>query len=457
MEVNLMPTNFKYYGGNKIESSEIKKEIELIESLDQNKDLNSENLENFHSLECRFSDHTSWISIGEQLAEGGEGVVFKTNDPQKVAKIYFPKMRTKVREGKINLMVKNQLNDSRLCWPEGALYDNGRFVGLLMPYVSGEKIDFELGHMELNDFFRKDRRNLLKTLINVAGIFETLKENAIVMGDVNFGNFIIDPDNYNVVLIDLDGAQIDKYPCIGCKENFNAPELFEGVEDEDENEEHVANLYYHGEYSTYHRDQYSLAAYIFMMIMCVAPYQIKSERTVISLRDKHFGFEILEEDTRHVWRREEHSNRWSHLPYFMREAFYTCFTTDNPAKRPTAKQWKAKLSFYLDMLNESNYKNLDKDCLVIYKVNGIDYGLLEHVKMIVSKQYFGRGFSMLDAIRRIKREMGHDFLSLDVDERSVAEILKEKTEFVVNKNTKMKLTFNIGVLKKICLEIKLTY
>ena len=107
-----MPTNFKYYGGNKIESSEIKKEIELIESLDQNKDLNSENLENFHSLECRFSDHTSWISIGEQLAEGGEGVVFKTNDPQKVAKIYFPKMRTKVREGKINLMVKNQLNDS---------------------------------------------------------------------------------------------------------------------------------------------------------------------------------------------------------------------------------------------------------------------------------------------------------------------------------------------------------
>ena len=64
---------------------------------------------------------------------------------------------------------------------------------------------------------------------------------------------------------------------------------------------------------------------------------------------------------------------------------------------------------------------------------------------------------MLDAIRRIKREMGHDSLSLDVDERSVAEILKEKTEFVVNKNTKMKLTFNIGVLKKICLEIKLTY
>lgn len=447
-----MKANFAYYGGRKIEDPEILDEIAEIEK-ENEFDMDPSDLKLSGELECIFPNTTTYIYLGDSLGSpGGEGAVFKTNMDGMVAKIYWPRMRTTLRKEKLTFMVNNQIDDKSICWPKGILTYHDEFVGIVMPLIDHnlyDKIDTDYGHKDVAEFFKDDRRNALKLLINVMKIFEKLKSNNIIMGDINFNNFMVNKNNYYVILIDLDGAQIDKFPCVTCKEHFNAPELFKNVEDEEANEEHLANNYYHQMYSTFLRDNYGLAVYSFMILMCVKPYN-----NLACLSKNEFGYHLTNENiTIENKKAYEYSYRWAHLPFFVREAFYKCFTTTDPNERLTPKQWKTIFKYYLDLLNKNQLAALDEDCLILYKHNQLDYSKLENVKMILEVCLTSSAFTMKDAVKRLSTDLKKNGVNSNIDVSMVSEYLKYNRVLKID-NVTFKLLFNIGVLKKVALEYK---
>ena len=256
-------------------------------------------------------------------------------------------------------------------------------------------------------------------------IFEKLKANNIVMGDINFNNFMINKHNFEVILIDLDGAQIDKFPCVTCKEHFNAPELFINVTDPEEIEEHVANNYYHQNYSTFLRDRYGLAVYSFMLLMCVKPFN-----DILCLSRNEFGYNLTDERLTIANRKaNQYSYRWAHLPFFVREAFHKCFTTKNPNDRLTPNQWKLVFKHYLDLLNSEALSSLDADCLVLYDHKAIDYSVLKNVKMVLKARISSTAFTMKDAVKRLSLDLKKEGIIDSIDVKLISEYLITKCVF----------------------------
>jgi DNA-binding helix-hairpin-helix protein with protein kinase domain/uncharacterized membrane protein YhaH (DUF805 family) len=85
------------------------------------------------------------------FASGGEGSIFNVSTPSSFqshcAKIYIDKYKDAQREKKIKHMINHPPSNLKntgylVCWPEEILYDNGKFVGFLMPlaFSGSEKL-----------------------------------------------------------------------------------------------------------------------------------------------------------------------------------------------------------------------------------------------------------------------------------------------------------------------------
>lgn len=444
---------FEYFGGKEISLKSIQKEIQTIENVeDHSSGLNLTGCRVYYWQD----NQEGFVDIGNSIGFGLEGEVYQTQWPNFVVKIYFPEMRTRVREDKLKLMVENWISDNRLRWPLGLIYsDTGHreFLGVLMHYAKGKEISAEEGAISLSNFFRQDRRNLLTTLINVASIFELLEQNMVVMGDVNFSNFLIDPETYGVTMIDLDGAQVSKYPCATCKENFNAPELFEGETDPEASETLIANQHYHQRYSTFDRDRFSLASYLFMMMMCTPPFAAKGATRVQNLAKRCFGFSLTDEKFTLFYRHDDHSARWSHLPHFVRQAFMISFTTSDPSCRPSPTKWREILECYRWMLDEGYLKQFDKDCTVLYDFRGksLPYSELEKIKNNMIYAFEGTGFTFHEAIQSLLKAAEERIENFNIDEARLEEDIKRHPIVSLDEKAKVEVLLNIGVLKRLSL------
>lgn len=448
--MKIVSNKIPYYGGKKFTSPDILEEIKIIEKMNDTT-INESSiahvvLEDFHSKIEDFK-LIGKINEDDNNNSGGEGVVYKTNIKGMVAKIYWPNCRTKVREEKIKFMLNNPVDDPSICWPKGILKINKQFVGFIMPEIDNKiyiKIDPFDGANELEVIFNKNKKNLLLVLLNVMKAFEKLRTYNIVMGDFNFDNILINKNDYSVVLIDLDGAQVGRFPSIGCKSNFNAPEIFIKKLDDDDNEEKTANIYYHKYYSAFDRDNYSLAAYAFMLLILKQPYKIPSHITL-----KKFCFDLLNQDNTLMFHHQTHSNRWAHLPLFVREAFYTSFTTSSVKERLNPSQWIKVFSRYLKLLDDEQYMVLDPNCCVLYKYEPFDYSILAQFKTNHEFKIQQYGFSMIDTMKRIFNDVSSRLDNCNLDYKMIAEYLNHHRIFKVNKSLEIKLLLNIGVLKKI--------
>lgn len=459
-----MNNNFSYYGGKDITDHEILKEIKFINDAqnaqdNQNDILYHDDLRINGEIKCIMPNQTIKISLKDPLGKvGGEGATFTTNVDGLVAKLYNIKKLTKVQEEKLCFMVNNPIDDSRLCWPKGILKFNGKFVGIVMPYIKCDGYNIHQNediyiHPEWSDYstkefskvFNNNQKNIVKSLISTMEIFEKLKNHNIVVGDFGFDNIFINQKTFEVVLIDLDSVQIGKYPSLLCKKKWNAPEILQGSSGlNNDNDDLIALQYYHKIYSTFHRDAYSLAVFAFSLLIRRDPYV-----NIDACVNYEFLFDPINEKLTVNHYGESVSNIWAHLPYFIREAFHKCFTTKNPNERLTPKQWKELFKYYLNILENGQLEQLDKGCYKCYNSDYISFSSLENVKMIYKKRFDSVGFTMKDAIRKLLINSNNVVLNESID--IISEYLKHHKVLKIN-NCTFKVLFNIGVFKKLSLE-----
>ena len=274
------------------------------------------------------------------FAGGGEGDVYDIiGMPQFVAKIYKPDKRTTERERKLSVMVAHQPSVlDQYAWPMDVLYENGRFMGFIMPRISGKE--------KLRNLYVYDKRGgkpwslYIAIAKNLAAAVHNVHEIHQVVGDLNPENILVSPSSGMVTLVDTDSYHISDasrtYRCMVGMPEFVAPEL-QGI--------HFPSAPLPT--FTYSSDRFALAVLIFALLMNGAhPFSCK----VISGSSSKFQpIDNMQNGKCAYFPDSRTSNidipRYSpdinSLPENIQQLFRRAFVAGlkNPSQRPSAEEW----------------------------------------------------------------------------------------------------------------------
>lgn len=183
------------------------------------------------------------VTFSSSIAKGGEGEVFGiSGNSIDCVKIYHEHIRNKEKEAKLKHMCQNQpipleSENYRICWPKDLIYENGNFIGYVMPkafdssilpyHLCQLEIPKKLGAVWNNTFDRNSTTGAiarLKLCTNmVAVIARVLSTGTYVLVDLKPQNILV-TNSGKVSLIDLDSVQISKDNKIIFKAPVSTPE-----------------------------------------------------------------------------------------------------------------------------------------------------------------------------------------------------------------------------------------
>jgi len=175
------------------------------------------------------------IRLGDELGRGGEGCVYEVDgDESLVVKVYHKSPLADEQVAKLRAMasVWTAELEKISAWPRTLVFDpaDRRPCGLMMSKVTDARPLHELyGTTNRRRHFPDvGWHHLLLAARNVAAAFGTLHAAGIVVGDVNQGNLLVDPQ-MRVRMIDCDSFQISRdgktYTCPVGSPHFTPPEL----------------------------------------------------------------------------------------------------------------------------------------------------------------------------------------------------------------------------------------
>lgn len=296
------------------------------------------------------------------FAGGGEGDIYDVVGVSGyVAKVYKPDKRTTERERKLSVMVSNKPNVmEQYAWPLDVLYENGRFMGYIMPKINGKE--------KLRNIYVYDKRKgkpwslFIAIAKNLSAAVHNVHEIHQVIGDLNPENILVNPIDGMVTLVDTDSYHISDssrtYRCgVGMPE-FVAPEL-QGI--------HFPSAPLPT--FTPESDRFALAVLIFALLMNGAhPFSC----TVISGSSSKFQpidnmqngkCAFFPDNCSSNMNIPRYAPELSSLPDNIQKLFRRAFIVgqSNPALRPSAEEWYNALEQL-----ENNLKTCLKDSQHIY-------------------------------------------------------------------------------------------
>lgn len=398
----------------------------------------------------------SAIKLGEVISEGGQGIIYRTNAPNCVAKIYKNDdqvaYRTKLMEAKIKHMVANSTQNARICWPVDTLYLGKNFVGFIMPEVSGKNL-YSLTtnkNRVMRNYPGYDKFCQIDMILNILQQMQFLHERNILVGDIKLENIIF-TESFDVVLIDMDSVQIDEYACTTSTEGYDAPEVIahygaENVIQKTADGVYAFNRYYNEFYRTKEQEYHALAVLLFRLLMNGKPYSCEDmdfyveDNREFDDKDYELGFCVEGKFAYGLNARDTNPSCkeraiWSHLPSFIKEAFVKTFTGIG---RISPKEWIQLFEHYRNLLQSRSIVETG-----VFPTNEIDYS-----KVLFPLAKNGKGFLMEHAVIRVARALNDKNIK---DLGVIAEVVKAlKREPVCEYGGyRFSLVYNIGVLKKV--------
>lgn len=280
-----------------------------------------------------------WTADGEQIrlvrevTSISQSITYETSISGKHAKIYTEAyLRLDVFEKKCRRMLEIPIAHPAVCWPEKLLFNEAKeFVGVLVPAAIGLRLmDDVLNQSGLETNFPDWRkRDLVQLAKTVLGAVICLNDHNVLFGNID-ANSILVKDAGTVYFTNLEGCQIEGYPCDRQNTIFQPPEL--------QLEERKLRLYTPGQ------ENYGIATLMFMILMNGRiPYtKGRNKELVQSIANMEFPFYFGKE--RGVkspigrWRFV-----WSHLSPELKRAFFLTFMKgkdySEPETRRNARYW----------------------------------------------------------------------------------------------------------------------
>lgn len=296
----------------------------------------------------------SKIILKSKVSEGGEGIVYTTNIPFYVAKIYKKEKNTKRKHEKIKLMLSKEIECEGVCYPVAALYNsNQEFVGYMMPKAEGTELQKSI-FIPLLVFMKRfpnwKKRDTVELCITILEKIKYLHDRNIVIGDINPANILVVSPK-KVYFVDTDSYQVEDFPCPVGTINYTAPE--------------IQRKKFPDFLRTMGNENFAVATLLFMiMLPGKPPYsQQGGEDLVDNIIKMGFSYPFGDSSNKKTpegrWR-----YIWSHLTYELKKAFYNTFiekgdfSTEN--KRLTANMWLPMFKRYLELLDSGKFGEQDK-------------------------------------------------------------------------------------------------
>ena len=299
------------------------------------------------------------------FASGGEGHLYRVKLPELpgewVAKIYHQPKRTAEREAKSNYLLNHRPaalvagEDKDWMWVKDIIYNaSGQFMGLLLPFVKGEKLEILCSQklprslsagwrrMDLRQEGALDYR--IKVGFNLAvAVYRLHSTEHYVLVDMKPDNVLIQPNGL-LSMVDLDSVAINE----GARALFPAPVA---------TPEYTPPEYYttpviEGQAVDPAWDRFGLAVILYKLFCGIHPFAATANPPYdgyVSLHQKiEHGLFVHSASKRHHLRViPPPHERFKQLPEPVQELFIQCFEVghDDPSWRPTAEEWCVALLY----------------------------------------------------------------------------------------------------------------
>lgn len=291
---------------------------------------------------------------------GGEGSIYFTDLSDFVAKIYKQDKLDKSKLEKIKLMLTKKIECDGVCFPVACLFNvKNEFVGYLMKKAHGKELQKcvfipKLLAKIFPDWQKKDTVQLCITILNK---IKYLHDRNVILGDINPNNILV-VSPLEVYFVDTDSYQIEGYPCPVGTINFTAPEI-------------QRKPSFGSFLRTIENERFAVATLLFMiMLPGKPPYSLQGgENQIDNIINMDFAYASGEKSTGKapdgMWR-----FCWSHLPRFLKDAFYDTFHKNGKNSthktRYTTGNWLQKFEAFMELLASGKYAAQDEMSLELF-------------------------------------------------------------------------------------------
>lgn len=315
------------------------------------------------SRQYKGKNGSQYSIIEPALGKGGEGSVYKINSmPDYVAKIFIDNKRTESRHRKLLAMIDTPLSPSamqQITWPVDVLYENGAFVGYIMPAIKGIE---ELNVM-YSDKYKCTLSEYITIAKNLCAAINSVHNAGQICGDLNPKNIGVDPRSARVTLVDTDSYHItDKktnreYRCeVGLPE-YLAKEIQEKLHQNKDKDLTTLPL----PTFTKETDLFALAVHIFALLMngchpfaCAIDNNavniqqlsygqpsVAAPQPIENIRNGFFPFYMIKKGIT----TPKYAPDFDCLPNNIKGLFIRAFVDGDkdPKKRPNAEEWYTEL------------------------------------------------------------------------------------------------------------------
>lgn len=315
------------------------------------------------------------IQLKEQFASGGEGYVYNTNTPY-VCKIYKKEKINTYKYEKVKLMLKNKIKYPGICWPVSLVTNQkGEFVGYLMPKATGKELQRTVFQPQLlkKRFPDWQKRDTVELSVTILKMIKHLHDRNIILGDINPMNILVVSPK-EVYFVDTDSYQIEGFPCPVGTINYTAPEI----------QRKAFNTFLRSLGNEY----FAVATLLFMLMLPGKPpySQQGGANPIDNIINMDFSYPLGESSNQKApdgpWR-----FMWSHLPYYIKSAFYTTFRKGEEGSteqnRMTTNEWLGKMIHYLSLLDSGKFGEQDAMSAVLFPTRYKKNVNLEYVRCTI--------------------------------------------------------------------------